>query len=86
MSYLGAPKYSKIELEFREPASKKILNEVLNNKSETTKIFEDCGVMITGNHLLIIEDNSIDLPESKKFTKTTIFPLDEIEHYKIFNY
>jgi hypothetical protein len=86
MSYLGAPKYSKVEIQFREHASKKILNEVLNNKSETITTFEDCGIMITGNHLLVIEDNSIDLPESKKFTKTTIFPLDEIENYKIYNY
>ena len=86
MSYLGAPKYSKVEIEFREHTSKKILNEVLNNKTESSKSFEDCGVMITGNHLLIIEDNSIDLPESKKYTKTSIFPLDEIENYKIYNY
>ena len=90
MSYLGAPKYSKVEIQFREHASKKILNEVLNNKSETIPtihiVFEDCGIMITGNHLLVIEDNSVDLPESKKFTKTTIFPLDEIENYKIYNY
>jgi hypothetical protein len=86
MSYLGAPKYSKVEIEFREHASKKILNEVLNNKSENNKVFEDCGVMITGNHLLVIEDNSIDLPESKKYTKTTIFSLDEVENYKIYNY
>ena len=86
MSYLGAPKYSKVEIEVREHASKKILNEVLNNKSENNKVFEDCGVMITGNHLLVIEDNSIDLPESKKYTKTTIFSLDEVENYKIYNY
>jgi len=39
MSYLGAPKYSKVEIQFREHASKKILNEVLNNKSETITTF-----------------------------------------------
>ena len=86
MSYPGAPKYSKIEIEFKEKTGTKILNEVLNNKVETSKQFEDCGVMITGNHLLIIEDNSINVPESTKFTKTFIFPLDEIEWYKIYNY
>lgn len=86
MSYLGAPKYSKIEIEFRDTTSKKLLNEILNNKNNSMSVFEDCGVMITGNHLLIIEDNAIDIPESIKFTKTSIFPLDEIEYYKIYNY
>lgn len=86
MSNLGAPKYSKIEIQFKEYASKRILNEVLNNKSETTRTFEDCGVMITGDYLLIIEDNSVDLPESAKYTKTYIFPLTEIDYYKIYNY
>lgn len=86
MSYPGAPKYSKIEIEFKENPGNKILNEVLNNKSENTKIFEDCGIMITGNHLLVIEDNSVNVPESSKYTKTSIFSLDEIEWYKIYNY
>lgn len=82
----GAPKYSKIEILFKENASNRILNEILNSTSDLFKTFEDCGVMITGNFLLIILDNVSDTPESIKHTKTMIFPLEQVEHYKIYNF
>lgn len=82
----GAPKYSRVEIIFKENAGSKILNEVLNSRSESLKVFEDCGVMITGDFLLIILDNVSETPESVKYTKTHIFPLDQIDYYKIFNF
>jgi hypothetical protein len=82
----GAPKYSRVEILFKENVSNKILNEVLNSKTETLKVFEDCGVMITGDFLLIIMDNELETPESVRCTKTHIFPLNQIEYYKIYNF
>lgn len=81
-----APKYSRVEISFKENAGNRILNEILNSPPESTKIFEDCGVMITGNFLLIILDNVSETPESIKHTKTNIFSLEQIEHYKIYNF
>lgn len=81
----GAPKYSRVEISFKENAGSRILNEIINSSPQTNKIFEDCGVMITGDFLLIIEDNINDIPESIKYTKTHIFPLVEVDYYKIFN-
>lgn len=82
----GAPKYSKVEITFKENVGNKILNEVLNSKNETTKIFEDCGVVITGDFLLIILDNINETPETVKYTKTNIFPLNQIDNYKIYEF
>lgn len=82
----GAPKFSRVEISFKENASTKILNEVLNSKSETLRVFEDCAVMISGDHLFVIEDNYLETPESVKCTKNHIFQLSQIENYKIFNF
>ena len=83
----SAPKYSKVEILFKENVGNRILNEVLNNKAEDPiKTFEDCGIMITGNFLLVILDNSTETPETMMFTKTNIFSLEQIEYYKIYNY
>lgn len=82
----GAPKFSRVEIYFKENAGTKILNEVLNSKSDTLRVFEDCAVMVTGDFLFIIEDNSTETPESVKYTKNYIFPLLQIEHYKVFNF
>lgn len=81
----GAPRYSRIEINFKENAGSKILNEIINSSSESTKTFEDCGLMITGDFLLVIEDNINEIPDSIKCTKTHIFPLVQINNYKIFN-
>jgi hypothetical protein len=82
----GAPKYSRVEIVFKENAGNRILNEIINSSKEPIEIFEDCGVMITGDFLLIILDNVSETPESIKYTKTHIFPLTQIEYYKIFNF
>ena len=82
----GAPKYSRVEIMFKENAGSKILNEIINSSKDPLMVFEDCGVMITGDFLLIILDNVSEIPESIKCTKTHIFPLNQIEYYKIFNF
>ena len=82
----SAPKYSKVEILFKENVGSRILNEMLNSSTDLIKTFEDCGIMITGNFLLVILDNATEIPENVKYTKTNIFPLEQIEYYKIFNY
>lgn len=82
-----APKYSKIEISFKFSTIKELLNETpsLNETNLKVKTFEDCGVVITGNHLLIIEDNKTDGDPEIRYTKQTIFDLSEIESYKVYN-
>lgn len=81
-----APRYSRVEIFFRENAGSKILNEILKSSQDTMKVYEDCAVMITGDFLLIMLDNITEVPETVKYTKTVIIPLEQVESYKVFNF
>ena len=82
-----APKYSKIEITLKFGTIKDLLNETssLKDNKLDVKIFEDCGLIITGNHLLIIEDNKIDEESDVKYSKQTIFDLSDIKEYKAYS-
>jgi hypothetical protein len=78
MSINTAPKFGKIEL--------LIKNEGYNDKDlrSTTRIqFLDCGLMITGDHLIILIDDKDDINKSPT-TTGRIFNLKDVSAYKTY--
>lgn len=75
---VGAPKYGKIELLILEDSNDERI--VPNTKIE----FEDCGLVITGDYMIIVTDEK---NSSDKIATTTgrIFPLKKIFAYKTYN-
>lgn len=74
-----APKYSKVELLINN-------NEVHRDTDlrSTTKIeFLDCGLIISGDHLIIVIDERDDINNSLTSTGR-IFDLKEISAYKTY--
>ena len=72
----SAPKYSKIELIIFKPQIAVMEEELLE--------FEDCGMFMTGDHLIIVEDSRDDSGEKNQSTEGTVFPLNNIKKYKTY--
>lgn len=72
---MNAPKFGKVELLIR-----------LNDKNILSKnklTFEDCGLMITGDYIIVVLDERDEL--SNALTSTgKIFPLKDVEAYKTY--
>jgi hypothetical protein len=64
-----APKFGKVELLVRE------------NFGLTKKSFDDCGLMITGDYIIVILDEKDDLTHTLTSTGK-IFQLKDIDSYK----
>jgi hypothetical protein len=78
MSINTAPKYSKIELLIKNEGYRD------TDLRSTTKIeFLDCGLIISGNHLIIVIDERNDINNSLTSTGR-IFNLKEISAYKTY--
>lgn len=73
-----APKFGKVEL--------LVINELSTNKDpkipNVDKItFEDCGLMITGDYIIVIVDEKDELKDTLTSTGR-IFPLNKVQAYK----
>jgi hypothetical protein len=78
MSINTAPKYSKIELLIKNEGYRD------TDLRSTTKIeFLDCGLIISGDHLIIVIDERNDINNSLTSTGR-IFNLKEISAYKTY--
>lgn len=64
-----APKFGKVELLVRE------------NLGLTKKSFDDCGLMITGDYIIVILDEKDELTHTLTSTGK-IFQLKDIDSYK----
>jgi hypothetical protein len=64
-----APKYSKVEL---------VLNEPIQTKTHT-----DCGMVISGNKLIIVEDTN-DSIHNTQVTEGIVYDLDNISRYRTY--
>jgi hypothetical protein len=64
-----APKFSKVEL----------LRKV--GLSINSEEFQDCGLVITGDYIIVIEEMK-ETPTSPLISTGRIFPLNEITSYK----
>lgn len=71
-----APKFSKIELLIRDNSHKDPLF-----KPETRIEFLDCGLMITGDYIIVIVDEKDDINNSLTSTGR-IFSLRDVSSYK----
>lgn len=69
-----APKFSKVEILMKRSASP--------NDLSTTKLeFTDCGLMITGDYIIVILDEKDDITNSLTSTGK-IFNLDMVSSYR----
>jgi hypothetical protein len=74
-----APKFGKVELLFKELRPIKSLG--LGLDSVTRLEFLDCGLMITGDHIIVILDERDEINNTLTSTGR-IFSLNEIAAYK----
>jgi hypothetical protein len=74
-----APKYSKIEL-----ITKNNLNQSTSLIEENLLTFEDCGMFISGDFLIIVEDTKDETGETNTVTEGTVFNLTNIKQYKTY--
>jgi hypothetical protein len=75
MSTNTTPKFGKVELLFKN-------GEPTKDLTSTTRLeFEDCGLMITGDHIIVILDERDGINNSLTSTGR-IFSLKEIAAYK----
>lgn len=65
------PKYSKVEVMLKKS----------DDISTTVEVFLDCGVMITGDYLIVIMDEKNDIKTSATSTGN-IFPLSKVKSYR----
>jgi len=75
MSANRAPKFGKVEL---------LLKSTTNDPLNTTKVeFGDCGLMITGDHIIVIIDEKDELKNTLTSTGN-IFNLRDVQAYKTY--
>ena len=79
-----APKYSKVELFLMiDIKSQDSLRTKQNDFPQTTKLeFNDAGLIITGDYIIVIEDEVS--PEHSLTSTGKIFQLAEIKAYKTY--
>jgi hypothetical protein len=71
------PKYSKVELLFKEKNT--------NGLQSVTKLeFDDCGLMITGDYIVVITDHKHDI-ETSLNSVGKIYHLNNIDSYKTYS-
>lgn len=70
----GAPKYKKIILTWRPE---------LGSTEETTSEFEDCGMVLTADKIIIVKDTH-DSVDNLLSTEGSIFELSDLKSYKTY--
>lgn len=65
----GAPKFGKVELILKEGDNRERIS------------YDDCGMVITGNYIIIVEDEKSDV-ETTTTSTATIYNISEIAQYK----
>jgi hypothetical protein len=75
MSLNKAPKFGKVELLLKSKNKDTVASSI------TRVEFEDCGLMITGDYLIVITDEKDELKTTLTSTGK-IFHMSEIEAYK----
>ena len=91
---ITAPTYSKIILLVKTNYYKRSLltedddNDIVGDDIPSTVIveYEDCGMVITGNYILIAQEQNKDDKTKEKFTDNKIYNIDEVESFRLYNY
>lgn len=77
-----APKFKKIVLILKSPDTLGLDKDI----TPTIKIeHEDCGMVITGDYVIITEDQNSDVFNESPSVKGKIYELKEIDSYKLYN-
>jgi hypothetical protein len=75
----SAPKYSKVELLLK---SKDMIHGPIDFNQTTRLEFNDAGLIITGDYIIVIEDETS--PEHSLTSTGKIFHLSEIRAYRTY--
>jgi hypothetical protein len=84
----SAPKFKKVELLLKIGGTKNYdENDRLRDLDlyRTTKVFhEDCAMVITGDYVIITEDEGNNEIDTEKSIKGKIYDLKEIDSYRLY--
>tara|TARA_R110000803_G_scaffold130868_1_gene198128 strand:+ start:235 stop:504 length:270 start_codon:yes stop_codon:yes gene_type:complete len=84
----SAPKFKKVELLLKIGGTKNYdENDSLRDLDlyRTTKVFhEDCAMVITGDYVIITEDEGNNEIDTEKSIKGKIYDLKEIDSYRLY--
>ena len=91
---ITAPTYSKIILLVKTNYYKKTLltedddNDTITSDLPSTAVveYEDCGMVITGNYIIIAQDKNKDDKTKQKFTDNKIYQIDEVDSFRLYSY
>ena len=75
-----APKFKKIILILKEDGW-----EEQSLPSTIKIIHEDCGMMITGNYVVITEDHQTNIIDQPPSVMGKVYKLNNVDSYKLFN-
>jgi len=74
----GAPKFSKVEIHFNTQVDN-LKPQNIGTKTKTLH-FEDAGLMITGDYMILVLDNKADAETSANSTGH-VYPLSSVVSY-----
>ncbi len=74
-----APKFKKITLLLKEETQ---TDTIINNTLKVS--YEDCGLVITGDYLIITEDMGHNTIDEEHSVIGKIYSLSEVDSYKLF--
>jgi hypothetical protein len=65
----GAPKFRKVELILKDGDSRDVID------------YDDCGMVITGDYIIIVEDEK-DIEETSTSSTGTVYHMSEVAQYR----
>jgi hypothetical protein len=89
---ITAPTYSKIILLVKTNYYKRSLiteeDDIMPDDIPSTVVveYEDCGMVVTGNYIIIAQEENKDDKTKQKFTDNKIYQIEEIESFRLYNY
>ena len=89
---ITAPTYSKITLLVKTNYYKRSLlteeDDIISDELPSTVVveYEDCGMIITGDYIIIAQEQNKDDKTKEKFTDNKIYNINEVESFRLYKY
>lgn len=89
---ITAPTYSKIVLLVKTNYYKRSIlteeDDIISDDLPSTVVveYEDCGMIITGDYIIIAQEQNKDDKTKEKFTDNKIYNIDEVESFRLYKY
>jgi hypothetical protein len=89
---ITAPTYSKIVLLVKTNYYKRSIlteeDDIISDELPSTVVveYEDCGMIITGDYIIIAQEQNKDDKTKEKFTDNKIYNIDEVESFRLYKY